>query len=190
MSPSTLMSWFCTFCRVYFAVNPLGLLNQTQYSEPIQLMNQVRASFITRLNPAVPRHYLFAIAGVLWMAAGVLLCVRAEQWLEAFPAGTELALEIISIALAAAGYLFFFFKVVQRNIDRIGRLPDRACLFAFTAWHGYIMIALMMTIGITLRNTSIPKYYLSIPYTAMGGILLIGSLRFYQAFLALRAQHS
>jgi hypothetical protein len=46
------------------------------------------------------------------------------------------------------------------------------------------MIALMMTIGITLRSASIPKYYLSIPYTAMGGILLIGSLKFYRRFLA------
>jgi hypothetical protein len=85
--------------------------------------------------------------------------------------------------LAVAGYFFFFIKVVQKNIDRISRLPERACLFAFTAWHGYIMIALMMTVGIMLRNASIPKYYLSIPYTAMGGILLIGSLRFYRRFL-------
>ena len=140
-------------------------------------------SLTSKLNPAVPRHYLFAVAGVLWTIAGVLLCVRGEIWLEAFSMETEFALETISIALAIAGYFFFFVKVVQKNIDRISRLPDRACFFAFTAWHGYIMIAVMMTIGISLRNASIPKYYLSIPYTAMGGILLIGSLRFYRRFL-------
>jgi hypothetical protein len=146
-------------------------------------MTQESGSLTSRLNPAIPRHYLFAVAGVLWTVAGMLLCVRGEIWLEAFPLGTEFALEAISIALAVAGYFFFFMKVVQKNIDRISRLPDRACFFAFTAWHGYIMIALMMTIGITLRNASIPKYYLSIPYTAMGGILLIGSLKFYRRFL-------
>lgn len=152
--------------------------------ESAKAMKQVNGSLVSKLDPAVPRHYLFAITGVLWTIAGVLLCVRGEIWLEVFPLGTEFALETISIGLAVAGYFFLFMKVVQKNIDRISRLPERACLFAFTAWHGYIMIALMMTIGITLRNAAIPKYYLSIPYTAMGGILLIGSLRFYRRFLA------
>jgi hypothetical protein len=152
--------------------------------ESPKAMNQLNVSLISKLNPAVPRHFLFAIAGVLWTIAGVLLCVRGEIWLEVYPLGTEFALETLSIGLAVAGYFFFFIKVVQKSIDRISGLPERACLFAFTAWHGYIMIALMITIGITLRNASIPKYYLSIPYTAMGGILLIGSLRFYRRFLA------
>jgi len=146
-------------------------------------INHLYPSLISKLNPAIPRHFLFAIAGVLWTIAGVLLCVRGELWLEVFPLGTEFALETVSLGLAVAGYFFFFFRVVKKNIDRISGLPERACLFAFTAWHGYIMIALMMTIGIVLRNTMIPKYYLSVPYTAMGCILLIGSLRFYRRFL-------
>lgn len=151
-------------------------------------MNQISASLISKLNPAVPRHYLFAIAGVLWTIAGVLLCVRGEIWLEVLPLETEFALETISIGLAVAGYFFFFMNVVQKNIDRIERLPERACLFAFTAWHGYIMIILMIIIGFTLRNSALPMYYLSIPYTAMGGTLLIGSLRFYRQFLAARTR--
>ncbi|HTY36990.1 MAG TPA: hypothetical protein VMH23_07750 [Bacteroidota bacterium] len=150
-------------------------------------MNQDNAALIAKLNPAIPRRYLFALAGILWMFAGGLLCFRGELWLEEFPSGTELLIEVISLGLAAAGYVFFFFRIVQKNIDRIGRLPEKACLFAFTAWHGYIMIATMMTLGITLRTTAIPKYYLSIPYTVMGGILLIGSLRFYQMFWNARA---
>lgn len=158
-------------------------LTRTDDLESEKALKLTNASLISKLNPAVPRHFLFAIAGVLWTIAGVLLCIRGEIWLEAFPLGTEFALETISLGLAVAGYFFFFMKVVQKNIDRISRLPERACLFAFTAWHGYIMIALMITIGITLRNASIPKFYLSIPYTAMGGILLIGSFRFYRRFL-------
>ncbi len=162
-----------------------GLVTRSTTNTPqrIRVMTESYSSFTERLNPAVPRHYLFAIAGVLWTAAGAVLCVRGELWLEVFPFRAELTLESISIGLAIAGYIFLFKKVVQKNIERISRLPERACLFAFTAWHGYLMIALMMTIGIMLRNTSIPKYYLSIPYTAMGGILLIGSLRFYRRFL-------
>jgi hypothetical protein len=47
---------------------------------------------------------------------------------------------------------------------------------------GYVMIALMITIGLTLRNSTIPKYYLTLPYDVMGGVLLIGSIRFYRQF--------
>jgi hypothetical protein len=149
-------------------------------------MNEPKPSIISRLNPAVPRHYLFGLAGAFWTFAGVLLCARAIIWLDVFPIGIEIALETGSLSLAVAGYWVLFVKVVQKNIDRIGHLPDPACVFAFSAWQGYIMIAAMMTLGITLRNTSIPKYFLAVPYTAMGGILLIGSARFFRQFAAAR----
>jgi hypothetical protein len=146
-------------------------------------MTQTRPSIISRLHPAVPRRYLFVLAGALWMAAGALLCVRAAIWLDTFPFSAELALEALSIASAAGAYSLLFSRIVQKNIDRITRLPDPVCIFAFTAWRGYIMIALMMAIGITLRGTPIPKYYLSVPYTMMGAILLIGSVSFYRRFV-------
>ena len=149
---------------------------------------ETKVTIASRLNPAIPRRYLFVLGGILWTSAGALLCVRAAIWLDVFPFQTELALESISLVLAALGYSFLFSRLVQKNIDRIHGLPERACMFAFTAWRGYIMIALMITIGITLRSTSIPKYYIAIPYTAMGSMLLIGSIRFYRVFLALALQ--
>jgi len=151
-------------------------------------MSEPRFSIISRLNPAVPRYYLFGLAGAFWTFAGLMLCARAILWLNVFPLSVELALETTSIAIAIIGYLFLFVKVVQKNIDRIGQLPDHACVFAFTAWQGYVMIALMITIGITLRNTSIPKYFLAVPYTAMGAILLIGSAKFFRQFSTSLAQ--
>jgi len=41
----------------------------------------------------------------------------------------------------------------------------------------------MMTAGISLRSSSLPLYYLSLPYTAMGIVLLTGSAVFYREFL-------
>ena len=145
-------------------------------------MGDTKSSLISKLNPAVPRYYLFGLAGAFWTFAGLVLCVRGILWLNVFPLSIELALETTSIAISIIGYLFLFVKVVQKNIDRIGQLPENACVFAFTAWKGYVMIALMITIGITLRNTAIPKYFLAVPYTAMGAILLIGSVRFFRQF--------
>ena len=138
---------------------------------------------IERCTPAVPRHFLYAIAGVLWTLAGGLLCIRGAAWLGGFHFLAFASIEAASIVLAAAGYVFLFAGIVRKNIMRIARLPDRACVFAFTAWRGYLMIAIMMTAGISLRNSSIPLYYLSLPYTAMGGILLAGSVVFYREFI-------
>jgi hypothetical protein len=148
-------------------------------------MSQTSQSVLQKLNPAVPRHYLFVLAGALWTFAGAILCWRAEVWLEDFPLGTELGLETLCAILGAAGYLYLFIHIVRKNIERITSLPERVCLFAFTAWRGYFLIALMIGLGLALRSTSIPKLYLSIPYTVMGVILIIGSVQFYwQYFLA------
>lgn len=145
-------------------------------------MIETKSSLISKLNPAIPRYYLFGLAGAFWTFAGLMLCVRAILWLDVFSISVELALETISIAIAIVGYLFLFINVVQKNIDRIGHLPENACIFAFTAWRGYLMIALMIVVGIALRNTSLPKYFLAVPYTAMGAILLIGSAKFFRQF--------
>ena len=143
----------------------------------------VYSAMIERFNPAVPRHFLYAIAGLLWTLAGGILCVRGALWLGGFQILAIASLEALALVIAAAGYIFFFAGIVRKNIARIGRLPDRACVFAFTAPRGYVMIALMMTAGISLRSSSLPLYYLSLPYTAMGAILLTGSVVFYGEFL-------
>jgi hypothetical protein len=139
-------------------------------------------------HPAVPRHWLFAFGGLIWTAVGLLLCTRALVWLATFALSTEFLIEIVGVLLATAGYVYGLSKVVQKNIARISGLPDPACAFAFTGWRGYVMIGVMVTLGITLRNSFIPHYYLSIPYTAMGGMLLIGSLSFYRRFLEIALQ--
>ncbi len=146
-------------------------------------MAEIRSNDIMRrLIPTVQRHYLFALAGMLWTIAGGILCVRGTIWLQLLSPLGEIIVGLLSVVIAAVGYLYGFSKVVQKNIDRIRQMPERAAIFAFTTVRGYVMIALMITIGITLRNSTIPKYYLTLPYDVMGGVLLIGSIRFYRQF--------
>jgi len=143
--------------------------------------------FVGRLSlilPKVRRPYLFGLAGIFWTVAGTILCARGTVWLQALPPVIGAALFIGSGILAAAGYLYGFSKIVQRNLSRIRSMPERASVFAFTAVRGYLMIGMMMTIGIALRNSSLPKYYLIVPYYAMGGVLLVGSIQFFRAFIA------
>ncbi|MFI5250860.1 MAG: hypothetical protein ACHQQQ_00385 [Bacteroidota bacterium] len=134
-------------------------------------------------TPLVPRRWLFFCSGIVWTCAGLILCGKAIDWLTLLPFNTGLPLESTAILIAGSGYFWGFTKIVQRNVNRINQLPDLAPLHLFIAPRGYIMILIMVSTGITLRNSPLPKVYLTIPYLAMGGVLLIGSVRFYKEFL-------
>jgi len=141
------------------------------------------------LKPAVSRHHLYVLAGLLWTIAGLILCYRSLVWLSSFSFASELGLEILS-ALAATGlYATFFSAIVRKNIERIGRLPDQVCVFAFTPWKGYGVIAFMMLLGIGLRSSDIPKIYLAVPFSIMGMTLLIGSVTFFRRFFTQAFPH-
>lgn len=73
-------------------------------------------------------------------------------------------------------------KAASRNINRIKDLPDRSCVFAFTAWRGYGLVAVMVLLGSLLRQSPLPKPYLAVLYVAMGGSLVLSSLLFYRSF--------
>ena len=134
-------------------------------------------------KPSAPRHVLFAIAGILWMFAGALLCIRGIIWLGEIRITAALSTAALAAVLGTVFYRALFSHLVTRNIERIRLLPERPCVFAFTAVKGYLMIGLMMTAGFALRNSDLPKYYLSLPYTSMGGVLVAGSVQFYREFL-------
>ena len=134
------------------------------------------------MTPTVQRHYLFAFAGIFWTIAGGILVTRGAFWIASLSVDAMMLIYTVSLAITVVGYLKGFSKIAEKNIERIKLLPERANIFAFTPLRGYIMIALMMTIGITLRNSSFPKQFLTVPYESMGGVLLMGSYRFYREF--------
>ncbi len=130
-------------------------------------------------KPSVPRKWLYAIAGVLWSAAGFILIERAYGWLEDLASEQLLFVLSLGVTLALIFYFAGFIKIARKNINRINSLPDSVCIFAFTAWKGYLIIVVMVTASILLRHSSFPKHYLAVFYIAMGGSLLLGSSLFY-----------
>lgn len=136
-----------------------------------------------KLNPAIPKRFLFLLAGSLWICIGILLCTRAILWLSDFSLLIKSGMIFSGFLLAMAGYKFGMSKIVRKNIHRIHGLPESVCCFAFTPLRGYTMILVMIALGITLRNSSLPRVYLAIPYCTMGGALLLGSRKFIREFL-------
>jgi hypothetical protein len=82
-------------------------------------------------------------------------------------------------ALLAGGIQFFFAWMAWKNIDRIEALPERPCLFAFQSWRSYPLAAFMITVGLLLRDSLLPRRLLAILYLGIGGGLFAASLRYY-----------
>ena len=139
--------------------------------------------FFKKIRPAVPKCLLIALAGLMWSTVGVMLCSMAYCWLKEVDWLTAFPFGLFGIILSLAAYRFGFSKIARKNINRICLLPEKGCIFAFQAWKSYLIIAFMIALGIILRHSPIPKHYLAIIYTTIGGALLLSSLHYYRIIL-------
>ena len=102
-----------------------------------------------------------------------MLSRLAWSWLRAMPAQQAGALVAAGLVLAVVFHRFMLRRLARRNMVRIGNYADKGCLFAFQAWRSYFMILVMIAMGSFLRHTAIPRVYLALLYTAMGGALIL-----------------
>jgi len=125
---------------------------------------------LKKLNPAVSKYWLIALAGLIWSMVGIMLCRLAYIWLSSVNWTLGLPLGLMGIISALAVYGFGFSKIALKNIDRLCLLPDKSCIF----------IIFMIMLGIALRNSPLPRHLLAVIYAAIGGALFFSSFHFYR----------
>jgi len=133
-------------------------------------------------KPAVPRRGLLIIAGVIWSAVGVMLCLFALTWFSGTPLPEALSLGALGLLAGFSIYRLGFRRIVRKNISRIEQSAEHPCLFSFQSWKSYFLVALMITMGALLRHSTIPRRFLAPCYQTMGLALLLGSLHYYASF--------
>jgi len=52
-------------------------------------------------------------------------------------------------------------------------------------WRSYFIVLLMVTLGIILRHSSIPKNYLAVLYIGIGLALFLSGIRYLRFFIKL-----
>ncbi|MDP4174504.1 MAG: hypothetical protein Q8933_11075 [Bacteroidota bacterium] len=139
-----------------------------------------------KYKPAVPKFWLFGIAGLMWSLVGLMLIRLASQWIALLDLSDEVIFTSISVLTASIVYRFGFLRLAQKNINRLAKLPEKPCIFAFQAWKSYLIIVFMIALGITLRHSPIPKKYLSVVYITIGGGLFLSSIHYYFSLCKLR----
>lgn len=142
-----------------------------------------------KYDPAVDKKFLVALSGIIWTVVGLLLCNLAVKWLSYTSTQNALLFGSAGVILSLLIHHFGFLKLVDKNIARIQAKKGKVCIFGFQPWKSYLIIAVMITMGITLRNSSLPKHYLAIIYIGFGGAMLLSSFRYHRVFIKLLRNH-
>lgn len=147
-----------------------------------RIMIMSTTKWLSRLNPALPKKWLLILAGVMWSGVGVMLLRYAIIWLTHPLSTTSVLLGSLGAMISIAVNRMMFSVLAGKNIERILSFKDKACVFSFQAWKGYMIIPIMITAGLLMRNSAFPKPYLAVVYATIGGALLQASMSYYLRF--------
>jgi hypothetical protein len=140
---------------------------------------------IKKLNPAVDKKILVLLAGVMWCGIGIMLICFAITWLNRYHGEGKLLLYTAGFLGAMPIHHFGFLKIADKNLKRLMPLTEKKCIFAFMTWKSYFIVLIMVSMGIGLRHSPIPKQYLSILYSGIGLALFLSGIRYFRFFFRL-----
>jgi hypothetical protein len=140
---------------------------------------------IKKFTPSVDKRILVLLAGLMWCSVGIMLIRFSVTWLS--PMGTRGAGIYYAAGFLAAMPIhhFGFLKIADKNLGRLLPLSEKRCLFSFMTWRSYIIVLIMVSMGIALRHSALPKPYLSILYTGIGLALFLSGIRYWRFFVLL-----
>ena len=128
----------------------------------------------------VATRHLLAVNGLLWTAIGTKIAITGVvHYLKVNPLNSLLWMIPLSLAVFAAFYVMFT-GVVKRYSARILSLPDeRTSVLRTFSVKGYIIIAFMISLGITLSHIrGIPSNFFAWFYCGLGPGLASAGIRF------------
>ena len=137
---------------------------------------------IKKFTPSVDKRILVLLAGLMWCGVGIMLMRFSVIWLS--PMGISNAWIYYSAGFLAAMPIhhFGFLKIADKNLSRLLPLTVKKCLFSFMTWKSYIIVLIMISMGIALRRSALPKRYLSILYIGIGLALFLSGIRYLRFF--------
>ena len=138
------------------------------------------------LNPVVDKKFLVFLAGLMWCGVGIMLVSFAISWLSHYE--KKSLFYTAGFIAAIPIHHFGFLKIADKNLDRLLPLTEKKCVFSFMTWKSYIIVLIMVSMGIVLRHSSIPKNFLSVLYNGIGLALFLSGIRYFRFFFKLIGQ--
>jgi hypothetical protein len=136
---------------------------------------------LRKFTPRVDKKVLIFLAGLMWCGVGVMLIRYAVTWLTVLSVKTQIIFFSIGFLVALPIHLFGFSKIAGKNLNRLLPMEVKKCVFSFMTWKSYLIVLFMVSLGITLRHSSLPKQYLSIVYNGIGLALFLSGTKYLRA---------
>ena len=131
----------------------------------------------------VPKNDLMLIAGLVWCAAGAMVCLIGLP-LEFGLAPSHLILAPRAVVIFLVFYVFVFSPLVRKHTGRIrGRAEDRLPFWHFFNASSWAVMAVMMLGGLALRYSHLmPDWMIAFFYSGLGVALFLCGVRFLGVF--------
>jgi hypothetical protein len=140
---------------------------------------------LKKFTPAVDKRILVLLAGLMWCGVGIMLIGYTVSWLSLFKIREQEIFYAVGFIAALPIHRFGFLKIAEKNLNRLLPLTQKKCVFGFMTWRSYFIVLIMVSMGITLRHSSLPKQYLSIIYNGIGLALFLSGIRYLRFFFML-----
>lgn len=125
------------------------------------------------LKPGVGKSVHLFAAPFLWSVIGSLLMFRGLGWIGLGTAPYWLV--VVALLLGTTKSFLVLDRTAKKSLKRIMEFNDNTCIGAVYSWKTWILVALMMGFGITMRRLTEPGMVIGILYVAIGWALILSS---------------
>lgn len=126
----------------------------------------------------IPTKHLLLVNGLLWTAIGTKIALTGIGAYLSLPA-VRWWYYLLSV-LVFEGFYVMFTRIVRKYAERIESMPEpRTSIFRTFSVKGYLIIAFMITLGVTLKRIpQVPESIIAWFYCGLGPGLLSAGIRF------------
>ena len=133
----------------------------------------------------VDKKILVLLPGLMWCGVGIMLIHYAVLWLLPYPAKQQILFYSAGFLASMPIHHFGFLKIADKNLSRLLTITEKRNVFSFMTWKSYLIVVFMVSLGIFLRHSAIPKLYLSVLYNGIGFALFLSGIRYFRYFFKL-----
>ena len=132
---------------------------------------------------SIPKNGLILIAGLVWCAAGAMVCKIGLPLLWELGV-TQMILYPLAVVIFLIFYFLIFSGLVIKHTERIRKRPEnRLPFWNFFDRSSYIVMVIMMAGGMWLRLSQVvPNWMIAFFYSGLGVALFSCGVRFLGAF--------
>lgn len=140
---------------------------------------------LKKISPDVDKKALIFMAGLMWCSVGVMLIRYAVSWLTLCTGREQIVFYSAGFLASMPIHHFGFLKIADKNLNRLLPLTEKQNPFSFMTTKSYMIVVVMISMGIALRHSQIPKRYLSLLYNGIGLALFLSGIRYFRVFFQL-----